>query len=76
MENTKDKGTVIRWSSFYAFARIIVIPKYADRDLFNTLTKLCEKEEDNGVKNQLLSRLNNLKQEKLQNLKKKQLKTH
>jgi len=57
MINIEDIGTVIRWGSAYAFARIIVIPKYANSELFNKLSKFCEKEENNGVKNQLIKSL-------------------
>ncbi|MCL2144378.1 MAG: hypothetical protein FWH43_02630 [Endomicrobia bacterium] len=61
MKNTKDEGTVIRWSSAYAFARIIQIPKYANSKLFDVLTDLCDKEKENGIKNQLLNGLKKAK---------------
>ncbi|MCL2484514.1 MAG: hypothetical protein FWF00_00435 [Endomicrobia bacterium] len=61
MKNTKDEGTVIRWSCAYAFARIIQIPKYADSKFFDVLTELCVKEKENGVKNQLLNGLKKAK---------------
>ena len=61
MINTEDLGTVIRWGSAYAFARIIIVPKFANSELYNTLSKLCEKEENNGVKNQLLNALKKAK---------------
>ncbi|MCL1972660.1 MAG: hypothetical protein FWG57_06705 [Endomicrobia bacterium] len=61
MKNTKDEGTVIRWSSAYALARIIQIPKYANSKLFDVLTDLCGKEKENGVKNQLLNGLKKAK---------------
>ncbi len=57
LENTNDVGTVIRWSSAYALARIIQIPRYANSNLYFTLTELSEREQENGVKNQLLSGL-------------------
>ena len=53
MGNTTHGGTVIRWSSAYALARIIQVPKYAGSELFDILVDICDKEQDNGVKNQL-----------------------
>lgn len=32
--NSKDPGTVVRWSSAYALSKIIVIPQYANSELF------------------------------------------
>ena len=55
--NTKHEGTVIRWGSAYALGRIIPIPKYANGDLFNMVTDLYEKENDNGVQNQYFNGL-------------------
>ena len=55
--NTEDGGTVIRWSSAYALAKIILVPKYAHTDLYDVLTLLYDKEKDNGVKNQYLNGL-------------------
>ena len=54
MENTTNDRTVIRWGSAYALARIIQIPQYANGELYDTLTDLCERENENGVKNQFL----------------------
>ncbi|MEL7610394.1 MAG: hypothetical protein AAGU74_12955 [Bacillota bacterium] len=50
--NSKDQGTVVRWSSAYALSRIIVIPQYAKSRLFDTLAEICECEQDNGIKKQ------------------------
>lgn len=55
--NTKDEGTVVRWSSAYALSKIIVIPKYANSELFEKLTEICDWEEENGVKNQYVKAL-------------------
>ena len=52
IQNTQDEGTVIRWGSAYALSRIIVIPQYANSSLFERIQDLCEKENENGVKNQ------------------------
>ncbi len=57
MENMKAEGTVIRWSGAYALARIVQIPQYANGELYHILTELSELEQENGVKNQLLSGL-------------------
>jgi hypothetical protein len=65
MENTKDEGTVIRWASAYALARIIQIPQYARGGLFDTLISLSEQESENGVKNQLLNGLKKAKKHRL-----------
>ena len=59
--NTEDAGTVIRWSSAYALAKIILVPDYANTDLYGILTLLYDKEKDNGVKNQYLNGLKKAK---------------
>lgn len=50
LENTKNDGTVIRWGSAYALARIIQIPQYANSTLYDTLTDLSEREQENSKK--------------------------
>jgi len=50
--NSKDAGTVVRWSSAYALSKFIVIPQYANSELFEKLTEICNGEEESGVKNQ------------------------
>lgn len=35
LENTINNGTVIRWGSAYALGRIVLIPQYANSDLFD-----------------------------------------
>ncbi|MFP3154650.1 hypothetical protein LQZ18_09530 [Lachnospiraceae bacterium ZAX-1] len=57
IENTKNDGTVVRWGSAYALGRIILIPQFANSDLFDTLTDLAEQETESGVKNQYLGGL-------------------
>ena len=64
MKNTNDEGTVIRWSSAYALARIVQIPKYANSNLFDILTALSAKEKETGVKNQFLNGLKKAKNNK------------
>jgi hypothetical protein len=61
MSNTKDDSTVIRWGSAYGLSRIMQIPKYANSDFYDVLTDLCEQEQENGVKNQLLNGLKKAK---------------
>lgn len=57
LKNTDDEGTVIRWASAYALSRIIVIPQYAKSSLFEQISDLCAREEENGVKNQYIKAL-------------------
>jgi len=57
LQNTKDTGTVVRWSAAYALGRIVALPEYANSDLFDTVTKLAANETDNGIKNQYLAGL-------------------
>lgn len=57
MRNTSDEGTVIRWAAAYAFSRIVVLDRFAKSDLYDRLVAVCDREEDNGVKNQYLKAL-------------------
>ena len=57
MKNTADEGTVIRWAAAYALSRIVVLDRYAKGDLYDRLAAVCDREEDNGVKNQYLKAL-------------------
>ena len=59
--NAADGGTVIRWGSAYALSKIILIPRYAKSNLYDVLTELAEKEQDNAVKNQYLNGLKKAK---------------
>jgi len=52
MTNTKDEGTVVRWSAAYALSRIILIPDYAMSDLYDTILSLEAEEMESGVKSQ------------------------
>jgi hypothetical protein len=62
LENTKNEGTVIRWASAYALAKIIQIPQHANSGLYDILNGLCEQEQENGVKKQILNGLKKAKQ--------------
>ncbi len=57
LQNTKNEGTVVRWGSAYAFAKIIVLPYFANNELFDILSEICENETESGVKNQYLKAL-------------------
>ena len=57
MKNTSDEGTVIRWAAAYALSRIVILDRYAKSDLYDRLLAVCDREEDNGVKNQYLKAL-------------------
>lgn len=57
LKNTNNESTVIRWGSAYALSRIIVLPQFAKTDLFNEINCICDKEQENGVKNQYLKSL-------------------
>ena len=57
LQNSENKGTVVRWSSGYSLGRIIQIPKFAKSDLFEALVIIAENEQDNGVKNQYVKGL-------------------
>ena len=56
-KNTSDEGTVIRWAAAYALSRIVVLDRYAKSDLYDRLVAVCDREEENGVKNQYLKAL-------------------
>lgn len=61
LKNTSDSGTVVRWGSAYALARIIVLDKYKNSELLNAVEKICEAEQESGVKNQYVKALKKLK---------------
>ena len=49
-----DKGSLIRWAVAYALSRIVVLDRYAKSDLYDRLVTVCDRDEDNGIKNQYL----------------------
>jgi hypothetical protein len=61
LANSSNEGTVVRWGSGYALGRIILIPQYANSDLYGQLTAIAEAEQENGVKNQYLAGLKKAK---------------
>ena len=54
LTNTTDSGTVVRWGSAYALARIIVLEHYRNSGLVQTVREIYEAEEESGVKNHIL----------------------
>jgi len=65
LENARHPGTVVRWSSAYALARIITLPQHAGTGLFDTLEAICDAEENSGVKNQYVKALKKARQGKV-----------
>ena len=61
LTNTTDSGTVVRWGSAYALARIIVLEHYRNSGLVQTVREIYEAEEESGVKNQYKKALKKLK---------------
>ncbi|MDU5334315.1 hypothetical protein [Enterococcus sp.] len=57
IQNTTNPGTVVRWGSAYALSRILLLPNYVNSSLYDTLKKLSDQEEENGVKKQYLNAL-------------------
>lgn len=65
LENAQHPGTVVRWSSAYALARIITLPQHAGTGLIDTLQAICDVEENSGVKNQYVKALKKAGQRKV-----------
>ena len=61
LKNTSVSGTVVRWGSAYALARIIVLERYRNSDLVNTVRDIYEAEQENGVRNQYVKALKRIK---------------
>ena len=61
LKNTSVSGTVVRWGSAYALARIIVLERYRNSDLVNTVRDIYEAEQENGVRNQHAKALKRIK---------------
>lgn len=51
LENTKHKGTVVRWSAAYALGEIIKHDEKARRRLLPEIKKILKREKNDGVKN-------------------------
>lgn len=61
LDNAKDDGTVIRWSSAYALSRIILLEEYSNTELYEELVSICDNEQENGVRNQYLKAFKKIK---------------
>lgn len=61
MLNTKDKGTVVRWSAAFALGEIAKHNKSVQQDLIKKIERLVVKEQNNGVKNVYLKALKVIK---------------
>lgn len=59
--NAENKGTVVRWATAYALAEILKLKTESNKTLLPEVERLCEKEEDNGVKKKYLDALKKVK---------------
>jgi len=59
LENTKDNGTVVRWSAAYALSAIIRLNGYANDEFRSKLERICEAEEKNSIKKIYVKALKN-----------------
>ena len=57
LDNSSNEGIVIRWAAAYALSRIITTDRYAQSELYDKLTDISNKEEDNAIRNQYLKAL-------------------
>jgi len=57
LKNTKDKGTVVRWSVAFALGEIAKNNPKAAKILLPKMNELVKKEQNNGVKNVYLKAL-------------------
>ena len=57
LTNTKDKGTVVRWSTALAIGEIAKYNRSKQKELIKVIESLVEKESNNGVKNVYLKAL-------------------
>ena len=57
LDNSSNEGTVIRWAAAYALSRIITTDRYVQSELYDKLTDISNKEEDNAIRNQYLKAL-------------------
>ena len=57
LDNSPNGGTVIRRAAAYALSRIITTDRYAQSELYDKLTDISNKEEDNAIRNQYLKAL-------------------
>ncbi len=60
-ENTKDPGTVVRWSAAYALTEIVKNQPQMQRELVPKFSDLVKREANNGVRNIYLQALKVMK---------------
>lgn len=61
LKNTSDSGTVVRWGSAYALAEIVVLERYRNSGLVDTVREIYEAEQESGVKNRYAKALKRIK---------------
>lgn len=61
LPNAQSTGTVVRWATAYALAEILKLKTENNKKLLPEIEKICEKEEDNGVKKKYLDALKKVK---------------
>lgn len=60
LDNTKDKGTVVRWSAAFALTEIAKYNSKKQKELIAKLQNIIKTEQNNGVKNVYLKTLKTL----------------
>jgi len=60
-ENTKDSGTVVRWSAAFALTEIAQTDSAQVKKLASEFERIIKTEENNGVKNVYLKALKKLR---------------
>jgi len=58
--NTKDNGTVTRWSAAFALSEIVKYNSRIHKELVPQITEIIKKENNNGVKNVYLKALKSI----------------
>ena len=61
LQNSENKGTVVRWATAYAMAEILKLKTENNEMLLPKIEVLFEKEEDNGIKKKYLDALKKVK---------------
>lgn len=65
LKNTKDKGTVVRWSVAFALGEIVKNNFKVEKILLPKIKELVKKESNNGVKNVYLKALKVIEKKKI-----------
>jgi hypothetical protein len=61
LPNAEKTGTVVRWATAYALTEILKLKTELNKTLLPKIERLCDKEEDNGVKKKYLDALKKVK---------------